>query len=180
MKSDNIVANRYAKALILKQDTQIEEFDVIVEVFNSNPDLMKILLHPNLSLEKKNALLEEIFSLQDISSPTINFISFLLKENRITLLPEIVSRYTHLLNEQKNIVKVNVESAFALSDEIKRRLIAKIEKLIGADIRLVVNINPCILGGLILRIRDKVIDGSLIKQLLELKTEMVKNEIKTI
>ncbi|MEW6607843.1 MAG: ATP synthase F1 subunit delta [bacterium] len=180
MKKPNIVATKYAEALIkiAKQKdalkTQAEQLELMVKVLFSNENLMKILAHPALTLKNKESLLKELFSQYSLSSDSLNLLLLLLKKNRLQLLEDISSKYQQFIDRLQNIYQVEIISAVPLKKAQEERLIAKLSNLLQAKIKLKISINPEILGGLVLQIGDKIIDGSIVRRLFMLRRELVR------
>ncbi|MEW6097230.1 MAG: ATP synthase F1 subunit delta [bacterium] len=180
MKKIDVVATKYAEALIKiakpqnKLDAQAEELELVVKQLLSNEDIMKILRHPALSLKDKEALLNEILSPYPLSANTLNLLSLLLKKNRLNLLEGISLKYQQLIDTLQNRYQVDIVSAVPLKKDEEEKIITKLSNILQAKIKLKININPKILGGLVLHIGDKIIDGSIIRRLFMLRRELIK------
>ncbi|MDI6735151.1 MAG: ATP synthase F1 subunit delta [bacterium] len=179
MKKINVVATKYAEALIKiakpqnRLDNLAEELKVVVETVLSNERLTKILRHPSPDHKDKEALLKEAISNYPLSETTLNLLLLLLKKDRLTLLEGIFLRYTKLVDTLQNRCQVDVISSIPLEFAQEERLRAKLADILQAKIKLNVKINPKILGGLVLHIGDKIIDGSIIKRLFMLRKELI-------
>lgn len=97
-----------------------------------------------------------------------NFIRLLVEGQRLTLLPEIVMLYESMRAEAEKNVDVVVTSAFDLSEEQKQKITAALKKRMGCEITLSCKTDHGLLGGIIIRAGDKVIDGSARTHLSEL------------
>lgn len=178
MKKANVVSTKYAEALIKiakpqnRLDAQAEELNQIVNLLLSNEDLMKILRHPGLNLKDKEALLKKVISAYSFSSDTINFLFLLLKKDRVNLLEGIFFRYKQKVDVLQNRCPVDVISAVPLKRNEEEKLITKLSKILQTQIKLNISINPKILGGLILHIGDKIIDGSIKRRLFIMRKEL--------
>ncbi|MFH1563803.1 MAG: ATP synthase F1 subunit delta [Nitrospirota bacterium] len=179
MKKVNVVATKYAEALIKiakpqnRLDEQAKELDLLVNLILSNKNLMKVIQHPALSLKNKEALLKEIVGSYSLSEITLNLLLLLIKKGRLALLDGIFSRYTKLIDILQNRCQVDVVSSIPLKKAQEERLIAKLSDILQAKIKLNVKINPRILGGLVLHIGDKIIDGSIVRRLFMLRRELI-------
>jgi len=178
MKRGNVIATKYAEALIKiakpqnRLDAQAEELNLIVNLLLSNEKLMKIFQHPGLSLKNKELLLKEVVSKYSLSPETLNFLSLLLKKGRLKLLDTISLKYQQIVDTLQNRCQVDIVSAVPLKKYEEEKLISKLSNILQAKIKLKININPKILGGLILQIGDKIIDGSIRGQLFMLRREL--------
>ncbi len=97
-----------------------------------------------------------------------NFIKLLVENQRLILLPEIAAMFENMRAEAEKSVDVVVTSAFDLNEAQKQKITAAMKKRMGRDIRLSCETNRELLGGVIIRAGDKVIDGSARTRLSEL------------
>jgi len=102
------------------------------------------------------------------SKPGQNFIKLLVENQRLTLLPEITALFEAMRAEAEKSVDVVVTSAFDLDEAQKQKISTAMKNRIGREIRLSCEIDRNLLGGVIIRAGDKVIDGSARTQLSEL------------
>lgn len=102
----------------------------------------------------------------------LNFIRVLIENQRLSLLPEIVAIYEALKAESEKIVNVVVDSAFELSTAQQEKIVSSLKARMGREIKLVCNINKELLGGLVIRAGDRVIDGSARTRLGEMATAL--------
>ena len=97
-----------------------------------------------------------------------NFIKLLVENQRLTLLPEITELFEVMRAEAEKSVDVVVTSAFDLNDTQKQKISTAMKNRMGREVRLSCKIDRNLLGGIIIRAGDKVIDGSARTQLSEL------------
>lgn len=103
------------------------------------------------------------------------FVELLAKKNRISQAEKIINEFARLWNEKNGLVEAEVTSASEMSRETAKLLKDYIAKYSGAkEVMLAEKIDKNILGGVIIRYGDKVLDGSLKAQLMELKDKMIK------
>jgi F-type H+-transporting ATPase subunit delta len=179
MKKADVVATKYAEALIKiampqnRLDAQAEELKVVVNLLSSNEKLLKILKHPSLNLKDKEKLINQALKSYNLSDNTLNFLSLLLKKNRLSLLEGILLKYRQLIDKLQNRYQVDIVSVIPLKKHQEEKLSTKLSNILNAKIKLNININPKILGGLVLHIGDKIIDGSIIRRLFMLRKELI-------
>jgi F-type H+-transporting ATPase subunit delta len=97
-----------------------------------------------------------------------NFIRLLVENQRLVLLPDIAERYEALRAEAEKSVDVVVASAFELSDAQKQKITDALKKRMGRDIKLACEVDKALLGGVVIRAGDQVIDGSVRARLGEM------------
>ena len=90
----------------------------------------------------------------------INFIKILAENNRFTVVNEIYEEFTHLKNEQENILDLHVISARKLDDATLKAIELKIANKYSSKVKVTTSIDESIIGGVILKVGDKVIDAS--------------------
>lgn len=158
------IAKRYANALIESSKNSIDEtlsaLKEVNDVFNSNEEFKMFFKHPSVSLKDKKDTIYEIFS-SKINQTTLDFLNVLLDENRFCVLNTIYKVFQKEVQNLKNQQDVVVSSVIELSDEQKEKIIQKLSAKLNKEIILTCALQEDILGGLIIKINDKVIDLSL-------------------
>ncbi len=101
-----------------------------------------------------------------------NFIKLLVENQRLVLLPEIAERYEVLRAEAEKSVDVVVASAFELSDAQKQKITDALKKRMGREIKLACEVDKGLLGGVVIRAGDKVIDGTARTRLSEMASAL--------
>lgn len=102
----------------------------------------------------------------------LNFIRVLIENQRLLLLPEIVAIFETLKAEAEKTVNVTVDSAFELSAAQQDKIVSSLKARMGREIKLVCKVNKELLGGVVIRAGDKVIDGSSRTRLGEMATAL--------
>ena len=106
----------------------------------------------------------------EIDSIAASFAKLLAKNNRLKMAPAIIEKFGNIWNRENGILEAEVESAYPLNDEISGKITKEIKEKYGAkEVILNNKINKDIKGGIIIKIRDEVIDSSVKKQLKMLK-----------
>ncbi|WP_066633987.1 ATP synthase F1 subunit delta [Desulfolucanica intricata] len=176
------VARRYAQAVF---DIAVEgdlldnlESDLkgIVEIVESSPELQRILYHPQVTATDKKELMDNIFK-DEISQVAKNFLFLLIDRRRELFLGDIVAEYINLANQHRNIVEVHVTSAVELADKEKKSLARVLDKLAGKKVQPDYAVDPSLIGGVVVRIGDRVIDGSIKTRLATLKDRLIQNQV---
>lgn len=181
----NELAGKYAQAILeLAQEKgqlgEVEEqLKQVVEAIEKNSELKVFMNHPRVPAAAKKSMASNLFTAQ-INDYVLNFLLLVLDRRREALLKQMVEQYTALANEIRNIVVAEVTTAQALSNEQLQALQNKLAQVTGKSVTLQVVVDPAILGGLIVKIGDKLIDGSVSRQLAVLKTVLLSNEVTKI
>jgi len=161
-----LVEKRYAEALIrigVEQniiDTFQADMDSVEKVIVGNDQLKKFLNNPSLKKNSKKEAIEEIFG-KEIHKDTVNFLKVLIDKGRMKNFSGIIEQYKLLADEIKKCLNLKVISAEALSENQLKKLGEKLRVQYGSqDVKVDSVLDPSIIGGVIVRIGDKMIDGS--------------------
>ncbi|MGG2063416.1 MULTISPECIES: F0F1 ATP synthase subunit delta [unclassified Bacillus (in: firmicutes)] len=178
--SNEIVAKRYAVALFqIAKDKHVlemfeEELRLVQSVFVSSNELHTFLGQPSISKEMKKQFLSNVFS--TVSQPILNTLYILIDNHRETLVPEIVDAYVALANEERNVADAIVYSTRSLSEDEKLSIAEVFAKKTGKDAIRVQNVvDEDLLGGIKVRIGNRIYDGSLQRKLARIQRELMKN-----
>lgn len=171
------IARRYALALFelaqAKGEVQsmrqsLDEFQQLVE---STPSLAALLANETLPAhQKKDALLAVIGKNQ--SSYLRNFLLVLVDKHREAALADIVSRFHELADEAEGVVRVEMRTAVQLPADVVDGIQVSLAGKLGKTVRLSSRVQKDLIGGVVLRIGDQLLDGSLKGRLLRLRKKM--------
>lgn len=178
------VAGRYAEALyqiaskekvLPKYKSMVDriesELKAIEKILGENSDLQKLLYHPQITAAAKKEILGKLFKGR-ISDITGNFLALLVDRRREAFFGDIVSEFVSLANAGRNIVEARVASAVVLKDEEKTSLNQILAKLTGKKVQTTYTVDPSLVGGVVVRIGDKIIDGSVKTRLATLRDRL--------
>jgi len=132
--------------------------------------LIALLENPKFHFVDKSRLLRE--QLGDINPLALNLVHLLVIKSRLSMLAEIADEYQRLLDSYRGIEQVEVITAIPLDDEDKLRLRERLGAAIGKKVVLKPEVDSSLIGGIIARIGDKLLDGSTRSKLLALKKEL--------
>ncbi|GAB1404523.1 MAG: ATP synthase F1 subunit delta [Lentimicrobiaceae bacterium] len=177
------ISQRYAKALI---DLSIEshlleevynDMNRLESVFESNPDFRHMLNSPLIRDEKKIKIIHEIFkdSLQPL---TVKYLELIIHKRRESHLDEISNAFNKLYREHKNIRLVYVTSVVPLEEKTRNEIKDIVAGDSGASVTLVENIDPSLIGGLIVKVENTLFDDSVRRKLKDLRKEFSSNVFK--
>ncbi|OCA88848.1 F0F1 ATP synthase subunit delta [Pseudobacillus wudalianchiensis] len=176
--SDSVVAKRYALALfdIAKEHQQLqqieEELQVVKAVFQETKGLLPLLKSPKLTIEEKQGLVKTAFS--NASSYVINILMLLIERHREEEIVAVVDAYVSLANEEQGLAEATVESTRSLTDAEMKQISTTFAKKVGKQALKITNIvNPALLGGLKVRIGNRIFDGSLRGKLDRLEKQLI-------
>lgn len=150
----------------------LSDLEAINAVVSSTPDFNTVLSHPSVSSAEKKQLLVSTFE-KVVDDLTLRFLQVLADRRRVNLLPYIESSYRDLLNARKNIAAASLTSADKLPEAAIEEIKARLAKRLGKQIELAVKVDPTLIGGVVLRVGDEVIDGSLKGRLEALEASLL-------
>jgi len=168
------IAAPYARALfdfsveknIMHQITaDFQNLDIFLE---ETPELLEYLNNPIVKQEVKRGILTKTLKSQ-LNTDTFNFLMVLVERDRINLLTSVIDAYLELIYQTASIKMIEVSTASAFTNLQKDTLIQKLKELTNArEIRLVINVDPSLIGGFLIKTESKVIDFTVKNQLQKL------------
>ncbi|GLR18011.1 ATP synthase F1 subunit delta [Portibacter lacus] len=176
------VASRYAKSLLdlAKEQNNVEQVLGDIQSFKQameNRELLLLTKSPIVSLSKKQAIFDQIFK-GNFDKLTMSFFDIILRKGREAYLPEIATAFIDQYNRLKGISKVHITTATPLTEQaleaIRTKLIAS--DITDESIEFSTNVDPSIIGGLVIKIGDKLYDASVQRKLNELKKDFSENK----
>ena len=172
------IAVRYARALLqlANERQQAEavssELKGLAQVLDGNPSFAGLIADPGVSQATRHGILERTFSGR-VSPVMMNFLGLLNSKGRLGLLRDVIDVYDDLLEEQLGNVEVDVTVAQRLSDAQLATVRERVSTAIGRNAVVHQYVDESIIGGLVLRVQDKLIDTSVRAQLAALKQQML-------
>lgn len=182
---ENAVARRYAQAFftIASEKTLVDKLELelgtVVTAINENEELKKVMDHQLISPENKKAIIENLFS-GEVSELTINLLDVVIEKYRASYIPAIYDEFVSYANDLRNMADAQITTAVELSESDLEAIKSKLAAATGKTIRLQSEVDPSLIGGVMVRIGDKVIDGSLAGRLTRLKEDLLQIEVKEI
>ena len=168
------IAAPYARALfdfsveknIMHQITA--DFQNLEIFLDESAELTEYLNNPIVSKDAKAAVLTKTLKSQ-VNTETFKFLMVLVNRERINLLKSVISSYLELVYETASIKMIEVSTAFPFANLQKNTLIQKLKELTNArEIRLVITVDPSLIGGFLIKTESKVIDFTIKNQLQKL------------
>jgi F-type H+-transporting ATPase subunit delta len=168
------IAAPYARALfdfsveknIMHQITA--DFQNLDSFLNEVSELTEYLNNPIVNNQAKHEILTKTLKSQ-VNTETFKFLIVLVNRNRINLLSSVITSYLELVYETASIKMIEVSTASAFTNLQKNTLIQKLKELTNArEIRLIIYVNPSLIGGFLIKTESKVIDFTIKNQLQQL------------
>ncbi|CAH0118083.1 MULTISPECIES: F0F1 ATP synthase subunit delta [unclassified Paenibacillus] len=177
MSRDIVVAKRYAKALfqVAQEKNSIsqteQELKLIVDVVNESVDLQKFLKAPNIDLSAKLDVLNNALS-GKLSETVLNTVNLLIQRGRHDLLNAMLEAYVKISGEALGQADASVVSAYPLSQPESELIAQQFGKLVGKKIRVQNVVDKSIIGGIQVRIGDRLYDGSISGKLAHMEKSL--------
>lgn len=169
-------ARRYAQAVfdIATEQQQLDKWrddlQTLVRAL-AEPTLVVFLRNPKLPVEVKQKVLRE--ALPGISQQAINLATLLISRGRLeTLMTGIADQYNRLLDATEGVVRVKVVTAVELDQAQRDQIAKRLAETTGKQVRMEQRVDPLLIGGMIIRLDNQVIDGSVRRQLSGLKRSL--------
>ena len=178
--SQGIIARRYAKALVTlaEKNNDLENiylsFSKLSEVFNNSTEMKGIFMDTKISSQVKQKILKDV--LIRIKAPELidKFSRYILFKRRFSLLTDIERAFKFIVQEKLGRIEANVTVAQDLLKEDVGKLEKAISRYSGKEVKVKINVDPEIIGGIVTRIGSVVIDGSINKQLNNIRQTIIR------
>lgn len=173
------VARRYARALFdLAEEKGVidqvdQEFALVVDTVRENPELQSVMEDLVIPPEVKQDLVRKLFS-DKVLQLVMNFLLLTIQKRREVYLPKIYDEYSRLANEVRGIVEVEVLSAVPLADSTLKSLEASLATRLGKRVQCQAKVAPELIGGLVVRVGDEVLDGSVKTRLERMRERLLR------
>lgn len=175
------VARNYAEALLTAAEAMktVDLFgrlmDAVAGAVASDPTIAIVLESPRVAKSTKAALLAEALS-DTAPAEFVRFLQAVVRRGRQGLLGEIAQEYQALVDTKENRVHAGVTLTTAPDDALQTQIVARLTKVLGKEVRAHFRADGAILGGVVVRVGDRVYDGSLKRRLNLLKRRMLTGE----
>lgn len=169
MAEASTLARPYAQA-VFNQASRDDSFDSWSETLNllkevtTNQSIQEIISNPEIQRSDVIALIEDIGK-DKLDEKGINFLKVTAENGRLELIPEIAGSYELLQAERSDSIEAMVTSAFAVNAAQKKIIAAALKKKFDCEVTIKTKIDKTLIGGIIIRAGDVVIDGSVKTQL---------------
>ena len=176
--TDSVYARRYSQAVFRmaldKKELNRWQADLRkIARLATDDALFKLLENPEVSLDEKTKVLTR--RLGDINPMALKLVSLLVTKGRLSMINDIADEYQRLLDNYHGVEGAEVAevtTAIPLDDEDRLRLAQRITDMVGKPVVLKPKVDTSVIGGIIIRVGDKLIDGSIRSRLAALKKEL--------
>ncbi len=174
------IARPYAKALFeIAVKGNLKEWQSIMEIctlFSKDNIAKKYLASYKGSANSLYDFFESIFEKSGVSSSPKEFkgfLSLLIKNDRVELIPDISQLFIKEANKSNNILLATITSAMPISDSEKDIIVTNLSKKFGKKIEAVVTIDEALIGGIIIKVGNSIIDGTIKGRLEQLSKALI-------
>jgi F-type H+-transporting ATPase subunit delta len=175
-----VIANRYARALLQvvvekKEDPERIERELaeVVALLESHADLGRTLGSPAVVSARRVAVVDDLVRRSKWTETTANLLRVMAAKERIPILEFVRESYRRQLDEHQNIEKAEVVTPQALSKAEEKALIGKLEQLTGKTVRAEFRTDSNLMGGLMVRIGNRIYDATVTAQLARFKERLL-------
>lgn len=166
------LSRRYARAVFElaagREEAIGAEVDGFLEAYE-DPDLKKVLGNPAFDQDRRKDIVVEVAGLLGLSDLTTNFLSLLVTRDRLDGLSSIADRYHRLLDESAGRVNAKVTVPQPLGEDQRNGLVAVVGEMTGKTAVVTEEVDPAIIGGIVVEVGGRVYDGSVRTQLQTLR-----------
>ncbi len=170
-------ARRYAEAAfeLAQRDDTVEawraELDAAAAIA-ADERIVHMLANPAVAFETRLDIAGSTFG-RVVGQPVLNLIGLLIRRGRIDQLPRVAAEFNRLDNARQGITPATATSAAPLTPDEVRAVTARMEQFTGGRVELDLQVDPSLLGGLVVRVGDRLIDGSVRGRLERLRNQLV-------
>lgn len=178
-----LVSKTYGEALFevaieeQKADLFLKEAQDILAILDQNPELDKLMKHPKISKQEKTDILDKVFQ-NDVSAEISGFMKLLVNKERYGELPKIFEYLIDRIKEERKIGVAFVTTAVELSEEKQTAITNRLlETTSYKTMEMHYEVDEAIIGGMIIRIKDRVVDSSVRTKLEEMKKQLLQIQL---
>lgn len=136
-----------------------------------DPQLYPLLENPKMPFSEKARILN--LCLEGVTPLAMNLAYLLVTRRRLGIVEDIVGEYQRLVDEHRGIAHAEVATAVPVDEELKDRLVHRLGAMLDREVVLSTRVDPSLIGGLVARVGDKLIDGSTKSRLLSLRESLI-------
>ncbi len=175
-----LISKTYGDALLeianeeKKVDLLLEEVTAVMEILKDNPEFSKLMNNPRISVDEKQTVMSNVFEGR-ISKELMGFFSMIVNKGRYDHIDEILTYFQDEVKKIKGIGVAFVTTPLELSDAQKKSVEKKLLDTAGfKQMEMHYDIDPSLVGGMRIRIGDRVVDSSIHTKILKMQQDMMK------
>jgi F-type H+-transporting ATPase subunit delta len=174
--SDELV-HGYAQALfnVVRAEGELDRVEDELyrfgKVLESNHELKQALSDKSIDKEQREKVLQELLA-DKVSPHTLGLLDFIVAQGRARQLPQILSELSAMAAEERHAVVGEVRSAVPLDADQRKKLAKALSQATGKRVEVKVIVDPSLIGGVVAKIGDTIIDGSVQRRLQQLKEQV--------
>ena len=174
--ADQLVTG-YAEALfrVVKAEGELDQVEDELfrfgKLLEQNHELKQALSDQGIDKQQREKVLEELLA-DKVSPHTLGLLSFIVTQGRARQLPQILEHVSQLAADARQMVVAEVRSAIPLDEKQQEELAASLSKATNKKVTVKVIVDPAVLGGVVAKVGDTVIDGSIRRRLDQLKEQV--------
>jgi F-type H+-transporting ATPase subunit delta len=178
-----VIAKRYAKALfsLAQSEKKIEQYgqelDGFVQLMDQVPDLANAIQNPLYPEKVRKTVFRQLADKVGLTPIMKSFVDLLISKGRVGGLVDIRDYYHKLIDEASNIARAELKAPVPLEEQEISHIAKTLEKMTGKKIVVEFQEDPELIGGVVARIGDLVLDGSVRTQLLNIKETLKRGEL---
>jgi F-type H+-transporting ATPase subunit delta len=176
MVSDELI-HGYADALfrVVRAEGELDRVEDELyrfgKILESNHELRQALSDQSMEKGQRAKIVEELLG-DKVSDHTLGLLTFIVGQGRARQLPQILEEVSELAAESRNAVVAEVRSAIPLDDEQRTQLAKALSKATGKRVEIKVLVDPAVIGGVVAKVGDTVIDGTIKRRLEQLREQV--------
>ncbi len=180
--SENIIAQRYANALSKTIDDNdaldgaLKELKAFSEAYSTNAELRMALTNPSITAKTRKQVFEAILALDESDTLGKRTIQVLFQRRRLDIIATVAHEFQRIVDTRLKRVVGYMTCSATLSSDQEMKIQESLSRYAGKQVQLDTQINPDILGGIVVRLGDTIIDGSLRTRLAQLKQALLAEE----
>ncbi|MEM6811340.1 MAG: ATP synthase F1 subunit delta [Pseudomonadota bacterium] len=178
-KTSGLTASRYAQSLVDIADSKniIESIEndmkSLDEMVSTSEDFALFLKSPLIQKSQKQSAISAIAKKAKLNEITHNFLSVLIENGRLNMLPQIIQAVYKECSTRRGEVIAEVATAFPMNDANKKELEASLEKSMGQKVAVNLEVKEDLIGGMVVTVGSKIYDASVKRKLERLKIAMM-------
>ena len=179
------VASIYAQAFLGaaesagRTDALVDELNGVAELLGEHPQLQAVLASALIAPEEKSQVLDRVFGGQ-VTGLVLDFLKVVARHGRLEIVQHVASEVQKMFDELRGRVRVELQTAVPLAEGQAASLEASLRRILGGEPQVEPVVDPALIGGVVLRVGDTVYDGSVARQLAQVREQMINRSVHEI